>query len=308
MMPPPATTDDQGYILSRDFLASARLSFQHDLYISRLGYHLHPSIVSSLPSSQDAPPQILDLATGNGIWATDLASNLAAIGGRPLKITALDISPLQFPADSTRPDKVAFGVYDFLTDVPDEYIGRFDIIHVRFIMAALFDPRTRDPSFTSGAALSSKRDTAIQNMHRMLRPGGWLQWQENVQPAFGAVDARSEELAISGEWDPALEVMDRYLSVRAQSAWVSEIERAVEEVGGFVDAKMYFPGARRDKLSREGHLLCWNLAEALPRLVKMLDDEAGKEVSEAVEKLMGEIASGDKVMAGRVVVCVGRKV
>ena len=39
--------DRPAYLLNRDFLASARLTYQHNIYTERMGYLLHPDITSS---------------------------------------------------------------------------------------------------------------------------------------------------------------------------------------------------------------------------------------------------------------------
>ena len=304
------TDSKDKYILSRDFLASARLSFQHDIYVARLGYLVHPSVISSVTSetTSDLPClQILDLATGNGIWATDLAATLpAGPDHRPAHITALDISSANFPVPAIRPSNTTFGVYNFLDDVPEEYVQHFDVVHVRFLLAALFEPKV------SSRGDMAKRDRLIRNIHRMMKPGGWVQWQELVQPGFREVEVDGMDskgvLGISEEWDPAFQVMDKHLSVQSHAAWVAEMGKVLEGVGGFVDMQTEEPEVRRDKLRQEGDLCCWSLDEALRGgLMKMVGEDAGREMSEAIGKLFDEVKDGEKVMASKVVVCVGRK-
>lgn len=307
---PGQTDPNDDYILSRDFLASARLSFQHDIYVARLGYLVHPSIISSVTAettSNCSPLQILDLATGNGIWATDLAATLpAGPSHRPVHITALDISPANFPVTAIRPSNTIFGVYNFLDDVPEAYVEHFDVVHVRFAVPALFQPKA------SSGGDTSKRDRLIHNIHRMLKLGGWVQWQELVQPGFREVEVdgmdSTEVLKMSDEWDPAFQVMDKHISVSSQAAWVAEMGKVLESVAGFVNVQTEEPEVRRDKLRQESDLCCWNLDEALRGgLMKMVGEDAGKEMSEALQKLFNEIKDGKKVMASKVVVCVGRK-
>ena len=108
----PKTSTD--YWLGRGFMNSVRLTYQHWILKSRSGFDLHPDIVrdsglaDATEESPNKPLQILDLATGNGIWATEVAEQF----GSSVKVTALDISDAMFPLKPIRPDNVEYGVFD----------------------------------------------------------------------------------------------------------------------------------------------------------------------------------------------------
>lgn len=53
------------------------------------------------------------------------------------KITGLDISDEQYPPAWTVPTNVSLDVWNFFDAVPDKYVGRFDVVHVRLIVGAL---------------------------------------------------------------------------------------------------------------------------------------------------------------------------
>jgi len=51
-------------------------------------------------------------------------------------IIALDIASDQFPPARICPSNVKFGTWNIFDPVPDEYISRFDVVHLRLIVAA----------------------------------------------------------------------------------------------------------------------------------------------------------------------------
>jgi chemotaxis methyl-accepting protein methylase len=52
---------------------------------------------------------------------------------------------------------------DLLEDVPNEFLGRFDLVHVILLVMVLNESNT--PSI-------------VQKLMKMLKPGGYLQWDE----------------------------------------------------------------------------------------------------------------------------------
>lgn len=67
---------DKEYKLPRDGRESIRLTAQHYMVVNRQGWILHPDVESAI---KDIPnPKIIDLATGTGIWASDIAQRTSA--------------------------------------------------------------------------------------------------------------------------------------------------------------------------------------------------------------------------------------
>ena len=145
----------KAYTLPRDVQESGRLNTQHEVYRTCTGYLLHPRIVQQLP--HDA--RVAEVGTGTGIWLRDLAAHSPA----SWTYTGLDLSASQFPAASAAVDRVTFAQLDVLQPIPDEYKGRFDVVHLRLLICGL-----------SGADW----DVAAKHVLTMLKPGGWVQWHE----------------------------------------------------------------------------------------------------------------------------------
>ncbi|KAL9093251.1 MAG: hypothetical protein Q9159_000428 [Coniocarpon cinnabarinum] len=127
---------------------------------STLGYLIHPNIERTLPST----PQIIDIGTGTAAWSISVASSKPAS-----KITSVDISDAQFPARSSLPSNIILKLHDMRQPFPSEMRGRFDLAHVRLLLAALPD----QAAYTAAA----------RNIATLLKPGGWLQWSEGDFPS-----------------------------------------------------------------------------------------------------------------------------
>ncbi|KAL9598534.1 MAG: hypothetical protein Q9219_004436 [cf. Caloplaca sp. 3 TL-2023] len=149
------------YMLPRDISESQRLDAQHD-YFRQLSYgHLvHPSIPA------DELRTVADIATGTGIWLRQLAEESSASSlvetQRP-EFVGFDISQQQFPPQGSLPARVTLVVHDMVQPFPAQYHGHFDLVNVRLV---------------SYAVKEMDLDKIVRNVIQLLRPGGYLQWQE----------------------------------------------------------------------------------------------------------------------------------
>lgn len=149
-----AELPDDTYFLRRDSISSLRLTAQHSLFVKRAGGLLHPDILADLQERKSLA--IADVACGNGIWAIEIAEqhpNAMVFG--------LDNSTVQFAPEWTWPHNTVLKTYDLFCPVPDHYVERFDVVHIRLMVGNLYD---------------KDKDVVIDNLLRMVKPGGWLQW------------------------------------------------------------------------------------------------------------------------------------
>ncbi|KAI4253280.1 MAG: hypothetical protein LQ352_003777 [Teloschistes flavicans] len=149
------------YMLPRDTQESQRLDAQHE-YFRQISYgHLiHPSI----PARQ--LHAVADVATGTGVWLRQLADDPTVprpVQGQESSFVGFDISRQQFPAAESLPPHVKFVVHDMVEAFPAEYHQRFDLVNVRLV---------------SYAIKGSDLDRVVRNITQLLKPGGYLQWQE----------------------------------------------------------------------------------------------------------------------------------
>ncbi|KAJ5370417.1 uncharacterized protein N7496_006509 [Penicillium cataractarum] len=143
------------YVFGRSPKESERLDKQHDLLTKITENNLiHPSI------PRESILSVADIATGTGIWLKDVARELEKSTSAQRYYHGFDISPDQFPTDSGH---VQFSVHDITKPFPKEHWNRYDLVHVRLLVAAIDE---------------SDYQAAIANIHSILKPGGYLQWEE----------------------------------------------------------------------------------------------------------------------------------
>lgn len=288
---------NQKYILTRNFLSSARLTYMHKILTTRQGYLLHSTIASSLDldaSRSSSGVQILDLAAGNGIWAVDLAQFLAD-RKRPAHITCLDISDAMFPPKQSWRENMSFGTWSIFGDVKDEYIGRFDVIHIRFIVSVLFQDIKR-------------RDVVIENVKKMLKPGGWLQWAEPPPPSYGEVKILGDGTCeIEAKQLDATAIAEKYFPISVGSMWMNELDKFVSD-SGFGEVEGHWVPMMLENAKWEADLFAWNVQEIHQGLLNMphVIGNGAKEIIEASNRLLGEINRGEKIVAMRFLVVIGR--
>lgn len=121
---------------------------QHWIWLYTLGYNLHPTI--DLP--KDKAIRVADVACCNGAWVLDVHREYpnATIDG-------FDLTSAHFPAAGWMPSNINFHAWDAFTEVPDESVGVFDVVHVRALYSAI---------------INNNVEPVLDNLLKMLKPGG----------------------------------------------------------------------------------------------------------------------------------------
>ncbi|KAK6356503.1 hypothetical protein TWF718_000861 [Orbilia javanica] len=142
------TTDS--YMYPNDDRESERLDLQHHLFRLMKGGDLH-----TIPNPKFR--KVLDVGTGTGIWAIDLADEYPEV-----KIRGIDLSPIQ---PEWVPENVIFEIDDL--EQTWNFTSPFDYIHMRMMLGSIADwPRL------------------IKQAYNNLTPGGWIESQEVLTHAF----------------------------------------------------------------------------------------------------------------------------
>lgn len=154
------------YIVPWDIEEHNRLDFQHFM----LRYALHGNYAAPIGT----PQSILDVGSGTGRWAIEMANLFPRA-----QVIGLDINPppvdlLSEKGMEMRPANYRFVPGNLLEGLPFSD-GTFDFVHMRALVTAI--PHDRWP-------------VVIGELARVTRPGGWV---ESLEVTFleggGAVDA-----------------------------------------------------------------------------------------------------------------------
>ncbi|KAH7304034.1 hypothetical protein B0I35DRAFT_363898 [Stachybotrys elegans] len=146
---------------ARNFRSSARLHLQHLLCQNTLGYLLEPHIEKDVSGSTQLA--VADLGCGNGIWLLQLHDELAK-RGVTATVSGYDINPINFPASAWLPSTIQLHQLDILSQsLPDDVLGTFDVVHVRAFVSII---------------VNSNTTPLLKAVLSLLKPGGWLQWEE----------------------------------------------------------------------------------------------------------------------------------
>jgi len=183
-------------MLPNDEAEMDRLDLQHQLWLITLFDQLFMSPVKN-------PHNILDIGTGTGIWAIEVANRFPSA-----HVVGSDLSPIQ-------PEYVPPNCHFEVDDAEDEwnYSQRFDLIHGRALVTCFEDPLV-----------------VIQSAFNQLTPGGYLEFQDLVLP-MRAIDNSFENTNLN-RW----QLTTIAAAAKMGMSWTNSANYARHfEEAGFVD-------------------------------------------------------------------------
>lgn len=222
--------DGNGFMLDKGYAARCRLNIQFYLWKNSLAFNLHPSI--PIPHTHGSPPlRIADLACGTGIWLLDLPCELP----EPAVLDGFDIDLSKAPPAQWLPNNVTVHNWDILSPVPEHLVGRYDIVHLRLLILVV---QHSDPV------------PIIQNAYRMLKPGGYIQWDDLNYPDTHVSKANP------GADTPAFDRLLQFVRSNGRHDWVLSLPGILER-NGFTDARLDHFGDRTELAMAHGdqHLM-----------------------------------------------------
>ncbi|KAL8827041.1 MAG: hypothetical protein Q9191_003425 [Dirinaria sp. TL-2023a] len=288
----PTKHRQESYVLKRNYAASTRLNCQLFLWKLELGYSLHPSIASAFQPTAKASytPRIADLATGTALWAFDIARDFPAA-----LIDCFDISLEQCPPAQWLSRNITVRRWDIFSNLDSEIEDRYDVVHIRLLLLVV---RNNNPR------------PLLRNALKMLKPGGWLQWdeldpwnahtvsaatEENRPQSQNAADKMGEKATTEFQKKQELTAMDTL-------RWVRELDSVIQEVG--------FEEVRREEIGCD-HGLAKYFQDM--QFLVMEEEASSKSTEREKETVMRAIEEGVvESQEGRArvtpkVVCLGRK-
>lgn len=129
---------------------------------------------ASDPAFEGKPPvSVADVGTGTGIWLVDLSSSLPPTA----RLDGYDFNTSKFRPVDARPPNVQLLESNAAEPFPAELQGQYDLVHVRLLVLGL-KPSDWQP--------------IAANLRSLLRPGGYLVWEEIDVYHFAGFPADSE--------------------------------------------------------------------------------------------------------------------
>jgi hypothetical protein len=131
------------YAIWRTAPDAGRLCYQHFLWREVYQQNIHPSINLSGRSNL----RIADIGSGHCLWAMQVAEQFP-----DAQVDASDISLGLVPPKPEHPDNFTVTKWSFFDPLPDEWVGAFDLVHVRLVVQVFGghqDPRPVLKKFVS---------------------------------------------------------------------------------------------------------------------------------------------------------------
>ncbi|GAP90267.1 putative umta methyltransferase family protein [Rosellinia necatrix] len=210
-------TNSDGYRLGRSYIAASRLNLQHFMWKDAQKFLLHPTIQADLRRKRESsqtgskePIRVADLATGTGLWIFDLAKS-ADVSGLDIRYHGFDISRALFPHAGWLPKNVVLSTSNLFEDPPEALQGQFDVVHVRLILSLI---RSDSPK------------PIIQHIKKLLKPGGYLQWDE-LDP-FSHYDVLTPA---SDSNPPSVTATFQRIKELADWSWVAKLPQTLLDEG-----------------------------------------------------------------------------
>ena len=264
----------RGYLLDRNYAAASRLNYQFFLWKDSLKFNIHPSI-----PVQNHQLQIADVATGTAIWPVHVARELPSAS-----LNGFDIDLTQAPMEQWLPPNVKLRAWDIFSDVPDDLVRKYDIVHVRLLILVVQDSDPRE---------------ILEKLAQMLKPGGCMQWDDLNYPDI-CVKAIKPDLKT-----PALRDLRELVYSQGRNDWTLQLAEIVKE-SFFEDARLYHFSDELEltKANGEQHLL--TMEEFATRLRKIGKKVEAAELEQLIDRVYEEFLRGAALSMPRVV-CVARK-
>ncbi|KAA8648258.1 hypothetical protein EYZ11_008025 [Aspergillus tanneri] len=176
------------YPIPNDEEEQERLTFMHHLFKLITGGDLFraPILQSQLPR------RILDIGTGTGIWALDMAEDFP-----DTEIVGTDLSPIQ---PNWAPPNCTFHIDDAESDWTFTQDEAFDYIHGRVLAGGIGDW----PRF-------------LRQAYNHLKPGGWFEVQE-YEAWIHSDDGTDKDAVMLQDWQEKLDLASRRFGKRLHVA------------------------------------------------------------------------------------------
>jgi hypothetical protein len=151
-----------------------------------------------------------------------LDAKLRTSGTSNVSLTGFDLFPVHFPAHENLPSNIKLGVMDaFDENIPDEHIEQYDVVHVRVF---------------TGVVKNNSPEPLVRNAFKMLKPGGYIQWDEFDGASWKAVAPGDNTHSSSVSTTATTEMLQNALesghkAMNLEYAWIGNLGTIFQEHG-----------------------------------------------------------------------------
>lgn len=179
-------------------------------------------------------------------WVLEVANHFKA--GR-VDLLGLDITSSNFPNAAWLPNNVRFGVWDAYGELPKEHEKVFDIVHLRTLYSTV---------------QGNKVDPLLANCLKMLKPGGYLQWDESDASTLACYTPDASVKAEACKQIIAVQDFSARMFTQMTPDWLHKLSSTLQERGCEVVAHDEFePDKRLARAWTDNMLLVWRSMIAL---------------------------------------------
>ena len=266
--------DSCGYLLEKGYTSGVRLNLQSFLWKEALGFDIHPSI--PVPKNDC---RIADIGSGTAIWLLSVGRQHSSA-----QLCGVDIDITQAPPRQWLPSNIAFRSWNMYNEIPEDMLGKFDLVHCRLLVLAV---KNSDPK------------PILETLQKLLKPGGYLQWDE-LNYIDLSIKTATESLAV-----PGLQEFQDFVYSQGKNNWTVQLADVAKDIG-FEDALSYHFGGSIEFAKAEMENILQTVDEFASRLMSLGREETALKVRKILAGAYQESLEGAVLSIPRVV-CVARK-
>jgi SAM-dependent methyltransferase len=141
---------------------------------------------------------------------------------RRVSLLGFDVQNNHYPASANLPSNITVGLLDaFDEDLPAEHVGAYDVVHIRAFASVV---KNDDPG------------PLLRNAYKMLKPGGFLQWDDMDGSTLKAVapgdDLHSSTVSTAAAGDlVAVSLQSQAAGLNLKYSWLQRLGSLFEEQG-----------------------------------------------------------------------------
>lgn len=226
-------------------------------------------------------------------WLVDLCHTLS----KDSTFYGFDIQPIHFPSPSYLPSNIHLLQQNVIdASIPADLEGSFDLVHIRAFGSSI---------------RNSNASPILSAAHRLLKPGGWLQWDEADTSAMTAQSANTNAATGHQRCTALLQLLEAGgKATGTTSDWLGNLDKQFEG-NGFEDVGVKKYGLRMEqyKAWTEDYLLVYEeLAQYFPREAEVKAAPMTREKYEAFfDAVVAETNAGAVIHSQWLLCSVGKK-